>query len=264
MTPVTPSADDDPKPGRARDILRVGHACHSRTQHPAKLGQFGACVVAGDLLAGDDRDRSLHPSQRTHDRVRVTDRPVPADVQRASAADHGLLNIFGQQQHCRAAGVRRGDGGRQHRDDLRGVAHSFAEHRGLGEQRFGIQRAVASTGVLEATLSVHRGCRLTDQRQHRYPTGIRFAKSRNKIQRSPAGCRGDYAQTRTAAAVSVSHRRGGELMLGQHGRDVRPEIGGVVNVLDVGTVDAEDVFDSGPREMRDDVVYHPVLPRHTN
>ena len=52
-------------------------------------------------------------------------------------------------------------------------------------------------------------------------------------------------------------------MLGQHGRDVRPEIGCIVDVLDIGPVDSEDVFDSGPREMTDDVVDDPVLSRHT-
>ena len=48
-------------------------------------------------------------------------------------------------------------------------------------------------------------------------------------------------------------------MLGQHGGDFGTEIGCVVKVLDVGTVDAEDVFDSGFGEMPDDVVDHPVL-----
>src|ERR1700728_5079784 len=81
--------------------------------------------------------------------------------------------------------------------------------------------------------------------------------------RPPAGGRDDYAQAGAAVAVAVRHRRSGNLVLGQHGSDVRPEICRVVEVLDVGAVDAEDVFDSGPREMTDDVVDHPVLPRHT-
>jgi hypothetical protein len=103
---------------------------------------------------------------------------------------------------------------------------------------------------------------LTDQGQHRYPAGERFTKSWNKIERSPTGRRGNHTQTHAAAAVTISHRRGGKLMLGQHGRDVRPEICGVVKVLDVGTVDAEDVLHPGTREVPHDVVDHPVLSRH--
>ena len=52
-------------------------------------------------------------------------------------------------------------------------------------------------------------------------------------------------------------------MLGQHRGDVRPEICGVVEILDVGPVDPEDVLDSDSREMPDDVVDHPVFARHT-
>ena len=120
-----------------------------------------------------------------------------------------------------------------------------------------------SAGVLEAAQTIHRGRRLANQRQNRYAAGERFTQGWNKIQRAPAGGRGDYAQAGAAATVTVGHRRSGKLVLGQHGGDVRPEICCVVEVLDVGAVDAEDVLDSGPREMTDDVVDHPVLSRHT-
>src|SRR6202044_1237538 len=110
---------------------------------------------------------------------------------------------------------------------------------------------------------IHRGRRLANQRQNRYAAGERFTQSGNKIQRAPAGSRGDYAQAGAAAAVAIGHRGSGKLVLGQHGGDVRPEIGCVVEVLDVGAVDAEDVLDSGPRLVTDDGGNHPVLPRPT-
>ena len=98
-------------------------------------------------------------------------------------------------------------------------------------------------------------------------TGTRLANDSprpgTRFSAPAAGGRGHYAQAGAAAAVAVGHRGGGELVLGQHRGDVRTEIRGVVKVFDVGTVDTEDVFDSGPREMLDDVVDHPVLARHT-
>ena len=51
-------------------------------------------------------------------------------------------------------------------------------------------------------------------------------------------------------------------MLGQHRGDPGPEMRRVVEILDVGAVHTEDVVDSDCRESVDDVVDHPVLPRH--
>ena len=48
-------------------------------------------------------------------------------------------------------------------------------------------------------------------------------------------------------------------MLGQDGGDVVAEVRGVVEILDVRTVDAEDVFHSGRRQIADDVVDHPMF-----
>ncbi len=52
-------------------------------------------------------------------------------------------------------------------------------------------------------------------------------------------------------------------MLGQDGGDVRAKVRGVVEIFDVGTVDAEDVVDSGRRQIADDVVDHPMCFRHS-
>ena len=48
-------------------------------------------------------------------------------------------------------------------------------------------------------------------------------------------------------------------MLGQDCGDVVAEVRGVVEILDVRTVDAEDVFHSGRREIADDVVDNPIV-----
>ena len=48
-------------------------------------------------------------------------------------------------------------------------------------------------------------------------------------------------------------------MLGQDGGDVIVEVRGVVEILDVGAVDAEDVLDTGCRQIADDVVDNPML-----
>ena len=47
-------------------------------------------------------------------------------------------------------------------------------------------------------------------------------------------------------------------MLGQDGGDVVAEVRGIVEILDVRTVDAEDVFDAGRRQIADDVVDNPM------
>ena len=51
-------------------------------------------------------------------------------------------------------------------------------------------------------------------------------------------------------------------MLGQHRGDVVAEEGGVVEVLDIGAVDTEDVVDATRREVRDDVIDNPMPVRH--
>ena len=52
-------------------------------------------------------------------------------------------------------------------------------------------------------------------------------------------------------------------MLGQDGGDVVAEVRGVVEILDVRTVDAEDVFHSGRRQIADYVVDHPMSFGHS-
>jgi len=61
--------------------------------------------------------------------------------------------------------------------------------------------------------------------------GERFTQGREQIQGgAPAGGRGDYAQAAPLQNVAVGHRRAETFVLGQHGGDVRPEIGCVVEV----------------------------------
>jgi hypothetical protein len=48
-------------------------------------------------------------------------------------------------------------------------------------------------------------------------------------------------------------------MFGQDGGDVVAEVRGVVEILDVGAVDAEDVLDSGCRQIADYVVDDPMV-----
>ena len=52
-------------------------------------------------------------------------------------------------------------------------------------------------------------------------------------------------------------------MLGQYGGDVVVEVRGIVEILDVRAVDAEDVLDSGRRQIADDVVDHPMCSCHS-
>ena len=52
-------------------------------------------------------------------------------------------------------------------------------------------------------------------------------------------------------------------MLGQDGGDVVVEVRGIVEILDVRAVDAEDVLDSGRRQIADDVVDHPMRSGHS-
>jgi hypothetical protein len=88
------------------------------------------------------------------------------------------------------------------------------------------------------------------------------ANTGTKIQRAPAGGHCHHTQAAATATVAVSHRGGRELVLGQHGGDVRLEKCGVVEVFNVGAVDAEDVVDPDCREVSDDVVDHTLLHRH--
>ncbi len=104
---------------RARDILGVGHGGHPRPQHRAQLLQLGARVVAGDLLAGDDRDRAVGMAQRMRDRP-AGRRGAPRSaarlalpLHRAAEVEDRLLNVLGQQQHRGSARCGRGDRLRQ-------------------------------------------------------------------------------------------------------------------------------------------------------
>ena len=63
-------------------------------------------------------------------------------------------------------------------------------------------------------------------------------------------------------AVAVGHRGRGELMLGQDSGDAVMEVRGVVEILDIGTVDTEHVVDADGRKLVDDVVDHALLPVH--
>src|SRR5690606_6184948 len=77
-----------------------------------------------------------------------------------------------------------------------------------------------------------------------------------------AGGGGHHAEAGAAAAVPIGHGRGGELVLGQHRGDIGAEMRCVVEVFDVGAVDAEDVADAARREVLDDVVDHPLPVGH--
>ena len=61
------------EPRCARDVLGIGDGGHAGAQHRAQLREFGARIVASDLLAGDDRDRAVGVPQRPRDRLRVTE-----------------------------------------------------------------------------------------------------------------------------------------------------------------------------------------------
>ncbi len=180
--PGGPSHRSLPAPTRIKTrcsghIFGVGHACHLRAQQGPQLLEFGPCVVASHLLAGDDRDGPVDRAQSAHDRMWITDErprrlnttPVMSVV--AVDADLRLLNIFGQQQHCRTAGSRRRYSAGQRRHDVGGRRHPPAEDRDRRKQRLGIQRAITATGVLKAAPTIHGGGRLAHQRQHRYPAG---------------------------------------------------------------------------------------------
>ena len=124
------------------------------------------------------------------------------------------------------------------------------------------KRSVRAAGVLEAALAVHRGGGLADQREHRNPARKRLAQPGDEVQRAPP----DVATTTprpaplrlypsAIVAAENSCLASTALMPGV-------EVRGVVHVLDVGAVHAEDVVDSDCRQVPDDVVDHPVLPWH--
>ena len=52
-------------------------------------------------------------------------------------------------------------------------------------------------------------------------------------------------------------------MLGQYRGDVVVEVRGIVEILDVRAVDAENVFDAGRRQIADDVVDNPMRSGHS-
>ena len=88
----------------------------------------------------------------------------------------------------------------------------------------------------------------------RHPAGQRLPKSGNGIQAPAAGGCRDDAEAGAAAAVAVGHGRRGEFMLRQDRCDTVVKVRGVVEVFDVGAVDAEDVLHSGRRQIADDMV----------
>ena len=55
----------------ACDVLGIGDGGHPSPQHRTQLREFGAHVVASDLLAGDDRDRPVGVPKRPCDGLRV-------------------------------------------------------------------------------------------------------------------------------------------------------------------------------------------------
>lgn len=110
-------------------------------------------------------------------------------------------------------------------------------------------------GVLKAAPPVLRAGRLTDQGQDRNPAGEGLAESRNQVEARPTGGCGDHAQTGARTAVPVGHRRGRELMLGQHGGDPGMEVRGVIEVFDVRAAHAEQVANTRTREVVDDEVH---------
>ena len=52
-------------------------------------------------------------------------------------------------------------------------------------------------------------------------------------------------------------------MLGQYRGDVIVEVRGIVEILDVRAVDAEDVFDAGRRQIADNMVDNPMRSGHS-
>ena len=72
----------------------------------------------------------------------------------------------------------------------------------------------------KAAAAVECGRRLADQRQHRHPAGQRLPQPGNGVQRAATRGGRDDAESGAAAAVSVGHGGGGELVLGQHRGDV--------------------------------------------
>ena len=53
-------------------------------------------------------------------------------------------------------------------------------------------------------------------------------------------------------------------MLRQNSGDTRMEVRGVVQILDIGTVDTEQVVDTDGRKLVNDVVDHALLTVHTD
>ena len=100
---------------------------------------------------------------------------------------------------------------------------------------------------------------MADQSKYWHPAGQRLRKGRYQIQAGPSGRRGNYPETGAGSAIAVRHRRGGELVLGQHGRDVVAEEGGVINIFDIRSADAEDVSDAFCRKVLDDEIGNATL-----
>src|SRR6185312_2412905 len=62
------------------------------------------------------------------------------------------------------------------------------------------------------------------------------------------------------AAITISHRRCGILMLSQDRGEIRTEIRSIIKIFDIGTIHAEDVIHADRRKVLDNVVNHPVSP----
>ena len=115
-------------------------------------------VVTRDLLTGDDGHGPVDAPQRLRDAMRITRLRggLPRRLDTAVDGQGRLLNILGQQQHCRttAAGCRNRLG--QRRKDILGLHHAPAVHRHRREQRLRVRCAVSATGVLEGAPAVER------------------------------------------------------------------------------------------------------------
>src|SRR5690606_1069752 len=89
--------------------------------------------------------------------------------------------------------------------------------------------------------------------------GIRFGKSGNEIHRAAAGGRGHHAESAGGAGVPVGHGGGGEFVFGDHaGHRAAGVEDGVVEVFDIGAVDAEDMPHIEVRHGANQIVHNSV------
>ena len=224
---------------RARSIARScsssARASSRATCSPAMIvigpsARRSACAIGcgiAELCRGADRRRDA-----------VGDRPI------------GLLNVLGQQQHCGPAAFARP---RSPRAAPRRCPRAAPPAGSTPTPRRTAPRAFSAPLRPLVSWKAPRPSSVVGGWPISASTGTRLANASpspgNGVQAAAARGRGHHAQPGAAAAVTVGHRGRGELVLGQHRGDVVAEVRGVVEILDVGTVDAEDVVDAARREI---------------